>query len=73
MSLIERQQHLITKLEHIYRTAIGGARAGMRSRALREHVEEMRAAGYTKDEAWTSANDCRDMAELNIACPLLAA
>ena len=74
MSLIERQQRLVTQLEPIYRDRIAQGYAGMpnwligrRSKANRLHIEEMRAAGYSRREAAESAQQCNDIAALNAA------
>ena len=74
MSLIERQQRLVDKLEPIYRARIAQGYAGMpgwlagpRSRANRLHIEELRAAGYSQREAADSAQQCNDIAQLNAA------
>lgn len=70
MSLITRQDALVAKLEPIYRQYlqqgwIGSALAGQRSKAKRLHAEEMMGCGYTKDEAWASAKQCDQVAQLN--------
>lgn len=72
MSLIQRQDALVAKLEPIYlarissgRSGMDGASAGRRSKAKRLHAEELMAAGYSRDEAWQSANDCDQVAYRN--------
>ena len=72
MSLIQRQDALVAKLEPIYFARISSGRPGMdcssagqRSRAKRLHAEELMAAGYSRDEAWQSANDCDQVAYRN--------
>jgi len=72
MSLIQRQDALVATLEPIYFARISSGRPGMccqssgqRSKAKRLHAEELMAAGYNRDEAWKSANDCDQVAHVN--------
>lgn len=72
MSLIQRQDALVAKLEAIYAKffangggAKGGYITGPRSKAKRLHREEMIAAGYTKQEALESAEQCDQVAYRN--------
>lgn len=72
MSLIQRQDALVAKLEAIYlsrmrdgRFSMDGMACGQRARAKRLHAEELMAAGYSKEEAWQSVNDCDQVAQVN--------
>lgn len=72
MTLIQRQDALVAKLEALYRkhfdsgaSAFGGHITGPRSRLKRLHCEELIAAGYSKREAWESAEQCNDVAYRN--------
>ncbi len=72
MTLIQRQDALVAKLERIYLSvmreghiSMDGMAIGQRSKAKRLHAEEMMAAGYSRGEAWQSANDCDQVAQVN--------
>lgn len=72
MSLIARQDQLVTQLEPIYRQRIaqgymGGHLCGRRARLNRLHIESMVKDGYTKPQAAESAQQCNDIAALNVA------
>lgn len=73
MTLMQRQDALVAKLEPVHRRFIGmgnsggGAYAGQRSRLKHVHIAEMRAAGYSRSEAAESAQQCDDVARLNAA------
>jgi hypothetical protein len=69
VTLIQRQTELVAAIKPIYRMRIetgylGGSGAGTRARLKRLHAEQMIRDGYTKREAWDSANDCDQMAWL---------
>lgn len=72
MSLIQRQNALVAKLEDLYRkhfsrgyAGFGQDICGLRAKFKRQHVEEMLAAGYTRKEAMESAEQCNDVAYRN--------
>lgn len=70
MTLIQRQDALVAKLEPVYKRFfkfgyMGQDAIGIRSKAKRLHREEMEAAGYTKQEAIDSAQDCDGIAYRN--------
>lgn len=78
MTLIQRQDALVAKLEPIHRDCIargwkGEAAIGTRSKLKRLHREEMMKAGYTRDEARQSAEDCDQVAFRNADHAALAA
>lgn len=74
MTLIQRQEALMARLEPVHRRFIamgnsgGGAYAGQRSRLKHVHIAEMRAAGYSQREAAESAQQCDEVARLNADC-----
>lgn len=71
MTLIQRQDALVAKLEPIYRERakrgwFGEDLIGKRSKLKRLHREEMIEAGYTKKEAGQSAEQCDQVAYRNV-------
>ena len=75
MTLIQRQAALVAQLESLYKThfsmghkAFSGKTIGTRSKLKRLHVEDMLKAGYSKQEAQASAEQCNDVAYLNADC-----
>lgn len=71
MSLIQRQNRLVARLEPIYKKAaeagyLGNDTIGAAARAKRGHIKEMLEAGYTELEAAESAEACSDTAWLNV-------
>ncbi len=72
MTLIQRQDALVAKLEPLYRkhfasgsSGFGGYIVGPRSRFKRLHHQELIAAGYTKQQALESAEQCDQVAYRN--------
>lgn len=72
MSLIERQDQLVKKLEPIYlerlkrgTAGIGQDLVGARAKLNRLHIQEMRTVGYSQREAIDSYQQCNDVARLN--------
>ena len=66
MSLIQRQDSIVSTLSALLRTQSGCALAGQKSKLYRASVYEMQKAGYTKVEANDSFTQCLDMAQLNV-------
>lgn len=73
MSLIQRQEALVQVLERqVWRPyfalgrRLGQDLAGIRSRLKRLHAEELMKVGYTKAQAWESAEQCNDVAFRNM-------
>jgi hypothetical protein len=72
VTLIQRQDALVAKLQPLYREHFQRGNPGfmqhtigLRSRAKRLHREELIAAGYTHQEAMESANQCDAVAYRN--------
>lgn len=72
-TLIQRQDALVARLVPIYRERLqrgwmGQDLCGLRAKANRLHIEDMLAAGYTRQQAAESAQQCNDMASLIAGC-----